>query len=419
MSLYGVLRTGVSGMTAQSNKLGTVADNIANSGTAGYKRASTEFSSLLLQSSSGEYNSGAVNTKLRYAISEQGAPKYTTSPTDLMVQGNGFFYVSDANGKNYVTRAGNFVLDASSGNLVNAAGFSLLGYDISSGDPDVSLNGTSGLVPVHLSGETMSGNPTTEGALSATLPEGATVVAAANLPSANAATAEYSAKSSVEVYDKTGNKITLDIYYSKTGSNTWEMSIFDRADADATSGDFPYAGGDLATTTLTFDADGQLTTSPATISVAVPNGNTVPIDLTGMTQLAEDYTPLKADFDGSSPSLVSDVLIDSDGIVYGVDDQGRKQAMYQIPLVKVASPDNLQPEAGNVFSATNESGDFQIGFANEGGMGTIISNATEQSNVDMASELTEMIVAQRDYTANSKVFQTGTDLLDVLMNLKR
>jgi flagellar hook protein FlgE len=85
----------------------------------------------------------------------------------------------------------------------------------------------------------------------------------------------------------------------------------------------------------------------------------------------------------------------------------------------VASPDNLMPMAGNVFVTTTESGDYQIGMATEGGLGSIVSGAVEQSNVDMASELTEMIVAQRDYQANSKVFQTGSELLDVLMNLKR
>jgi flagellar hook protein FlgE len=92
---------------------------------------------------------------------------------------------------------------------------------------------------------------------------------------------------------------------------------------------------------------------------------------------------------------------------------------FRIPLADVASPDKLSPLAGNVFQTTPESGDVQVGFPTEGNRGSLISGALEQSNVDMASELTEMIVAQRDYTANSKVFQTGSELLEVLMNLKR
>src|SRR5690606_15811521 len=108
-SLYGVLRTGVSGMNAQSNKLGTVADNIANANTTGYKRASTEFSSLVLSSGKGSYNSGAVVTNVRYSISQQGPLVFTTSMADLAVQGNGFFVVSDEGGTPYLTRAGSFV----------------------------------------------------------------------------------------------------------------------------------------------------------------------------------------------------------------------------------------------------------------------------------------------------------------------
>ena len=94
MSLYGMMRTGSSGMNAQANRLGTVAENIANANTTGYKRASTEFSSLILPSSSGAYNSGGVETKVRYSISEQGPTTFTTSGTDLAINGGGFFIVS-------------------------------------------------------------------------------------------------------------------------------------------------------------------------------------------------------------------------------------------------------------------------------------------------------------------------------------
>ena len=99
MSLFGVMRTGVSGMSAQSNKLSTVSDNIANVNTTGYKRASTEFSSLILKSGSGNYDSGAVETTVRYAITDPGNLQFTTSTTDLAVQGNGFFVVQDTSGQ--------------------------------------------------------------------------------------------------------------------------------------------------------------------------------------------------------------------------------------------------------------------------------------------------------------------------------
>ena len=98
---------------------------------------------------------------------------------------------------------------------------------------------------------------------------------------------------------------------------------------------------------------------------------------------------------------------------------GSFRALYRIPLANVASPDQLTAQTGSIFLQSQDSGDVQIGFAGEGSMGNIIPSALEQSNVDLAEELTTMIQSQRGYTANSKVFQTGSDLMDVLVNLKR
>ena len=142
MSLYGMMRTGGSGMNAQANRLGTVAENIANANTTGYKRASTEFSSMILPSSNGSYNSGGVETKVRYNISAEGAKTYTTSGSDLAIDGGGFFIVEGANGQEFLTRAGAFTQDGD-GNLVNSAGYSLLGYEYGTGaDPTVAVSYT-------------------------------------------------------------------------------------------------------------------------------------------------------------------------------------------------------------------------------------------------------------------------------------
>ncbi|MBB5751037.1 flagellar hook protein FlgE [Prosthecomicrobium pneumaticum] len=418
MSLYGMMRTGVTGMAVQSNKLGAISDNIANSGTAGYKRASTEFSTLLLQSGPGEYNSGAVNSSTRYAISQQGALNYTTSATDLAVQGSGFFLVSGTDGLPYLTRAGSFAVDASTGYLTNTAGFRLMGYDISGGDPNIVLNGAGGLQPLRIADVRLAAIPTRTGAFAANLPANDAVVTGST-PADNIAGAKFSQKSSLVTFDNLGKEVTLDIYLTKTSDSpiAWEMTAFNRADAGL-GGGFPYATAPLASQSLTFDALGNLSSTPS-MMLTVPNGQDLTLDLTGMTQLADDYTPLKATVDGNAPSSVSGVIIGPDGIVSALDSSGRKSPMYRIPLATVTSPDNLNPKPGNVYETTRESGALQIGFPTENALGTMVSGATERSNVDMASELTEMISAQRDYTANSKVFQTGSELLDVLMNLKR
>ncbi len=418
MSLYGVLRTGVSGMTAQSNLLGTVADNIANAGTTGYKRAMTEFSSLMLQQGKGSYNSGAVITDVRYAISEQGPLAYTTSASDLAIMGNGFFIVSDSNGMPSLTRAGSFVVDGSSGNLVNTAGLTLMGYDISGGDAGGVLNGFGGLTPINLSGLNLQAKPSAAGSFKVNLPSDAEAVTG-NTAGDNLADSAYTEKSSIIAYDNLGKEVTLDVYMTKTSADPveWEYAVYDQADA-AAGGGFPYTSGPLTTQTLEFDDLGQLTSAP-TLSVDIPNGLTLDLDLTGTTQLAADYTPIVVSVDGNSPSTVSGVVIDRDGVVYATYENGARMPAFRIPLAYVSSSDNLSPVAGNIFQTTPESGEVQIGFPTEGSRGAVISGALEQSNVDMASELTEMIVAQRDYTANSKVFQTGSELLEVLMNLKR
>lgn len=418
MSLYGMLRTSVSGMTAQSNLLGTVSDNIANAGTAGYKAADTEFSSLMLQSGGTEYQSGAVSTDIRYAISQQGSLNYSSSPTDLAIQGNGFFMVNDLSGQTLLTRAGAFQVDASTGNLVNSAGLTLMGYDIRAGAPDVVLNGTQGLVPVNLGNAKLEANPSTSGTFAANLPAAA-AVETGNTAGSNVAGAAYTSKSSLVAYDNLGGAVTLDIYFTKTstGPDQWEMAVYDQAAATAGT-TFPYAAGPLALQSLSFGTTGELT-SAGTLDIAVPNGQTLSLDISNMSQLASDYMPLIAQVNGNAPAAISDVSIAADGTVYAVDQTGQRLGIYRIPLATVRSPDRLQPISGNTFTATQESGDIQVGFAGEGGLGPMVSGATEQSTVDMASELTRMIIAQRDYTANSKVFQTGTDLLDVLMNLKR
>jgi flagellar hook protein FlgE len=417
MGLYGMMRTSVSGMAAQANRLSTVADNIANSSTTGYKRASTEFSSLVLESAGSSYESGSVETRVRYGISEQGTFKFTTSVTDLAVKGNGFFLVSNENGQNFLTRAGSFVMDGN-GDLINAAGYKLMGYSLAPGAPVPVANGTAGLATVNIGALAMQSDPSSSGWLYVNLPANAATQTV--LPSGNAAGAQYTAKTSLVAYDNLGNEVTLDVYMTKTAGNTWEVAVYNHADA-AASGGFPYASAALATQTLTFNpANGQLTSSSATsINIPIPNGATVTLDMSETSQLAEDYILLDAEVNGSAPSEVERIEIDNDGTLYAVFENGARQATFRIPLADVASPDNLQPLAGNVFAATADSGDVRVGFPDEGGFGSLQSGALEQSTVDLASELTAMIESERNYSANSKVFQTGSDLMDVVVNLKR
>ena len=429
MSLYGMMRTGVSGMAAQSTRLGTVADNIANSGTNGYKKASVEFSSMIIPNSGTSYISGGVATQVRYSISQAGPIQYTTSGTDLAVEGNGFFVVQNSNGQPFLTRAGSFVPDGE-GRLVNAAGFQLMGYNYENGIPSTVANGFAGLEPVQISGQELQATPSTFGTFAANLPYAApdwTGVDLSTNPTNPVGLDEALedgsvVKTSLVAYNNVGEEVLLDIYFAKQATGEWQMSVYYQPDGTAGSS-FPYSGPALATDTLEFDiSTGKLdasSISSLTIDLSALNGQPIELDLSKMTNLATGYSRGEADMNGNAPSAVERVTIGKDGIMYAEYANGGRTPLYKLPLATVQSPDMLRVEPGNVFSAGLESGNVQIGFAGGGGLGDILSGAVENSNVDIAEELTSMIESQRNYTANSKVFQTGSDLMDVLVNLKR
>ena len=285
MSIFGSMKTAVSGMNAQANKLSTVSDNIANVNTTAYKSASASFSSLILPSGGGNYNSGSVETNVSYSVTQQGDAISTSSGTDLSIRGAGFFVVQAADGSTVLTRAGDFTPDAN-GNLVNSAGYTLMGYSYASGAPAVVVNGFDGLVPINVNQSGLANSPSTSGSFTGNLNSGATVVvpsATEGLPStgytgstSTAAVTANTQKSSVVGYDKLGNTVMYDIYYTKTAdakpadntttpvtpatSGTWEVAVYRNADAN-TSGSgssFPYSSAPVATSTLKFDTSGNM-----------------------------------------------------------------------------------------------------------------------------------------------------------------
>ncbi|HEV7437422.1 MAG TPA: flagellar hook protein FlgE [Pseudorhizobium sp.] len=518
MSLYGTMRTGVSGMNAQANRLSTVGDNIANASTAGYKKASTQFSSLILPSGEGAYNSGGVTTNVRYSISAQGTFTYTTSSTDLAINGRGFFIVEGTDGIEYLTRAGNFT-GMADGTLQNAAGFTLMGYQYSStDDPTIVVNGFDGLTEINLSSGTLNATASQAGILDVNLPskeavgyekttslvaydsqgntrlldfkytkaadntwtvdvthEGVSILSQP-LPVAQttAATASGNLDASAAVgtelvttevaYDSTGAAVTLRYEYSKTATG-WDVEVFEGADSTTAVGTssltFDGAGvltggspltttagtlsgmtinfgvtnvagssdvdavsnGQGALQTITFNSDGQIISpsslSTEALSIAGAEFNALTIDIGDSTQLSADFKVGNGKIDGNAASDVVGHEISDDGIVYLKYSNGKLEPKYRIAMADVQSPDQLKPLAGNVYTQSNDSGVIVMGYAGNGSYGTILSGALEDSNVDIAEELTSMIESQRNYTANSKVFQTGSELMEVLVNLKR
>jgi flagellar hook protein FlgE len=399
-----ILNTSVSGMQGNSNWLSTISQNVANANTTGYKNVETDFSSLVDQIANGNADFGGVSTTQVSLNGLQGNVVSTSTPTDLAVQGSGFFVVSDSSGTLYLTRNGSFTPDAS-GNLVNSAGYYLMASNVQNGVTPLAANSLTGLQKVNVVNAGQTATATTSATLTA------------NLPSANSASSTYTEATSLVVYDNLGGSHTINLYYTNTGSNTWEVDAFDASKASA-SGGFPYSSGPLATQTLTFNPTTGALSSGSSLSLTVPNGQPMNLDLSNMTQLAAGFNVTAATANGMAPSGISGVSISTSGSLTFNYANGTSNVAYDIPLANVVSPDNLASVNGGAYLQTSASGPVYLGTAGGAGFGKIEASSLESSTVDLATELTDMIQAQSAYEANSKVFQTGADILDVLNGLK-
>jgi len=392
MGLLNALQTSVSGMNAQSSYLSAVGDNIANSGTTGYKQAAVEFETILGQQSPGSYESGGVLAESAYDVTGQGTLTPTTSSTDLAIEGGGFFVVTNGGtGADYLTRAGHFSPDTT-GNLVNTAGYTLMGYAI---NPTTGL-ASSTLSPVNVSSSTLSATPTTSGTLTG------------NLPSTDASGTTETA-GTFTVYDDLGTAVPLTASYSDSGGGAWVMTLSD-------------SSGTVATANLSFDpTTGGLTTgSPVTFTPGAAGSNfssPITLDVSGLTQLASGFANT-TNVNGNAPSALKSVTVGTDGVVTGVYASGATTPLYDVPVATVTSPDSLTTVNGDVYQQNADSGNIVYNTPGSGSAGLIESDNLEQSTVDLATQLTNMIVAQSSYEANSKVLQTVSDLLGKLNQIQ-
>jgi flagellar hook protein FlgE len=411
MSTASLFNTSVMGMAAQASALGAVAENIANSGTVGYKEATTQFSTMLSGMQANGDAAGGVVAENKIDITAQGNSTTTTSTTDLAIEGSGFFVVANAAGETFLTRSGSFLPD-SEGRLVNSAGYYLMGYDASAADAPDDVGGLK-VLQVALGG--LIATPSTEGTLEANLPSNADVVASTDLPSTNSASSSYTSKTSVTAYDNLGSEVRLDVYFAKTDSNSWEMTVFDAS--TATDGGFPYSSGPITTQSLSFSADDGSLTSGSPTTISIPGGADLTLDISGMTQLADDFSVSDPTINGNPALSVSSLAISDDGTLKYTLANGQTVDAYKIPLANVPSTSGLLAVTGNVFAANVNSGTTYVGTAGTGSFGDIKSSRLEASTVDLATQLSNMIVAQRSYTANTQVFQTASQVMQTLNNL--
>lgn len=420
MTISSSLNAGVAGLAANAGRLAAISDNIANASTYGYKKVEADFHSMVLGSSGGKYSAGGVRVTTERVIDTSGSLVTTSNSTDLAVRGRGFLPVTStsdvANGSSQMmlTTTGSFHTD-SEGYLTTASGLVLMGWPaLPDGTfPLYSRDTAEGLEPVRINVNQLSGEPTTKIGLGVNLPASAT-----------AAESEGTQQElSIEYFDNLGTSQNLQISFTPTvaaagatGTNEWTMQIHDGATSGTLVGEYTLtfdasraAGGTLASVSSSFG--GAYDPATGSISVLV-EGGPMQIDIgeiggaSGMTQLSDDFAPLSITKDGYEIGNVTSVEVDDSGIVHAIFDTGITREIFKVPLVDLPNPNGLISLDSQTYMPSPESGSFFLWDAGDGPTGDIISYSLEESNVDVAGELTNLIQTQRAYSSNAKIIQT-------------
>ncbi|QPF93196.1 flagellar hook protein FlgE [Bradyrhizobium commune] len=421
MSLTGALSSAISALSAQSQSLSMISDNIANTSTTGYKTTSAMFDDLVTASSNtASYASGGVTVSGRANITQQGLLAATSNATDVAIQGSGFFVASNATSGGTVsyTRNGAFTID-NAGYLENN-GYYLEGWRTDSDGNVVGNESASNLEAINTEVASTSGSATTKTTI------------AANLPSD--ATTGDTYTSSMTVYDSLGAANSMQVTWTKTGTNTWSASF---ADPTSTSDTTTATGTASGTIDITFNSDGSLAStspSPATVSVTGwtdgAADSTITMDLgtaggtDGLTQYASGETTPSVNVtsitsDGLSYGTLSSIAIGKNGVVDATYSNGKTIAIYKIAVATFADPNGLSANSDQMYSATVTSGDATLQASGENGAGTIYGSELESSTTDTSSQFSSMISAQQAYSAASQVISTVNKMYDTLISAMR
>jgi flagellar hook protein FlgE len=437
MSISSSMNAGVAGLQAQASQLAAVSDNIANSSTAGYKRATTDFAAMVLDSGAGTYTAGGVRTTSVRLVEDRGSLTTTSNSTDLAIGGRGFLPVTTAAGVAtggdlpfLMTTTGSFRPDAE-GYLTTPSGLVLMGVPVEDGvAPNFGRTSADALVPVRIDSSEIVGSPTSNVGLSGNLPATSTVAGSAGTPEVM----------SIVYYDNLGGSQTLTATFTPTvpaagdpPSNEWTMTLTDGASGGAVVGEYvitfddgPGTGGDILTVATTsggaYDAatgSVSVTTASGPIEITIGGGTAPGAASGGFTQLAAKFTPGTTTRDGAAAQKLVGVEVDPAGYVVGSYGSGETRRLYQIPVVDVPNPNGLTALSNQTYAPSQASGSFILWDAGDGPTGAIQGYAREESAVDVAQELTQLIKTQRAYSSNAKVIQTVDEMLQETTNIKR
>lgn len=415
----------VSGLRTHQTKMDVIGNNIANVNTIGFKKGQVTFQEVFSeivqgagapQGGRGGTNPqqiglgvtiGAINT-----IHTKGAEQTTNNPTDVMIDGEGFFVVTDDPNYNnrYYTRAGNLSIDGN-GNLVTPDGYKVLGYTVAD-------NGeiTNTIRPLRINfSDTIGAQATDEIEFRGNLDARLQVEEEENFHIADTI-----------IHDSLGNSYTVRFKIEKNATNNWEVAevtVIDNATQEPIDGNVEFNNGNDFV--LQFDSEGYLT-SDANVNLNIikdgvsfgTNGN-INIDFSNLKQHANESSAEPVAVNGHTSGTLQRFSIDPSGVLMGVYTNGQRKALGQFILAKFDNPMGLEKLGSNFFIDTRNSGEPQIGLPGTTGLGAISGGSLEMSNVDLSMEFTEMITTQRGFQANSRVITTSDEMLQELVNMKR
>jgi len=467
----------VSGLRVHQTKMDVIGNNIANVNTIGFKRSQVTFQEVFSQVVRGAsapqdgkggtnpqqiglgVNLGSIST-----IHTKGATQRTDNATDLMIDGEGFFVVSDdANFENrYYTRAGNFTLDRD-GNLVTADGYKVLGYKYVDGKwtseiGAITINKTETVPPTTTKNVELRGN--LDSRMEISYLEGT---------DGTGNSFKYINPDSIHVTDtiikdSLGNSYKVEIAFVRKlvddkgadvtlkydeGKFKLDNSVTDVSTLSAKPNEWQYVitsieplKGDNSIITyspseakdVSFDVNGKINSGTSLTIEITSKGvgfgeyedktnneysGKIQLDLQNLTQYAKDTDAKAYALDGNTAGSLDGFSIDATGTVIGSFTNGERKALGQIILAKFDNPAGLQKIGNNFFIDTRNSGEPQVGKPGSNGLGAIAPGSLEMSNVDLSQEFTEMITTQRGFQANSRIITTSDEMLQELVNMKR
>ena len=396
----------LSGLNAAQSQLQSVSNNLANMNTVGYKDETVNFADLFSQAyaittnGSGdplETGSGVRVSSVDRNFTE-GSLNETGTDSNMAISGNGFFVVQNPSGQQVYTRAGDFTSNKA-GQLVTPSGDLVLGFPVING----SVNTAGVMAPINVGSQTSPAQATQNFNITANLSSSSAVGASA-------------APSTFAVYDSLGTAHTVSVTYTKTGTNAWSYNVTIPSSELSTGGT---GTTQIASGNLNFDSSGKLDTSGGTsISISAPPTGATFVDgaanlsmkwnLTDtsgnstLTQTALDSSTAATNQDGYKSGTLSSYTVQADGTIEGTFTSGKTLPLGQVAVANFANVQGMTNMGNNDYEISPASGQAVIGVAQTGGRGSIVGGSVEQSNVDISTEFSKLIVAQQAYSANAK-----------------